>query len=119
MRNVYSSGLMIPCSHHVRIKWTPASGCHLFRAHATMTVLMKQNKGRDLRDSDDGFAFLFAQVIHRLNSPNVVKLYDWHETRSCMCLILELCAGGDLGTLIQQVLPSIQALTKAGREMCV
>jgi len=91
---------------------------YLFMAHATITILMKQNKGRDLPDSDDGFTFLFAQVIHHVNSPNVVKLYDLHETGSSVCLILELCAGGDLRTLIKQVLSSIQALTKAKRCVC-
>lgn len=79
---------------------------------------MKQNKGRDLPDSDDGFAFLFAQVIHRINSPNVVEFYDWHETRNYVCLVLELCAGGDLRTVIEQVIPLIQALTKDERCVC-
>jgi len=43
------------------------------------------------------------QVIHRLNSPNVLKFYDWYETRNNVWLILEFCTGGDLLTLIKQV----------------
>lgn len=44
-----------------------------------------------------------AQVIHRLSSPNVLKFYDWYETRNNVWLILEFCTGGDLLTLIKQV----------------
>lgn len=43
------------------------------------------------------------QVIHRLSSPNVLKFYDWYETRNNVWLILEFCTGGDLLTLIKQV----------------
>ncbi|CAN0366750.1 unnamed protein product, partial [Ectocarpus sp. 8 AP-2014] len=42
------------------------------------------------------------QVIHRLSSPNVLKFYDWYETRNNVWLILEFCTGGDLLTLIKQ-----------------
>ncbi|CAN0418115.1 unnamed protein product, partial [Ectocarpus sp. 12 AP-2014] len=43
-----------------------------------------------------------VQVIHRLSSPNVLKFYDWYETRNNVWLILEFCTGGDLLTLIKQ-----------------
>ncbi|CAM9753050.1 unnamed protein product, partial [Choristocarpus tenellus] len=43
-----------------------------------------------------------VQVIHRLSSPNVLKFYDWYETRNNVWLILEYCTGGDLLTLIKQ-----------------
>ncbi|CAN0357075.1 unnamed protein product, partial [Hapterophycus canaliculatus] len=39
---------------------------------------------------------------HRLSSPNVLKFYDWYETRNNVWLILEFCTGGDLLTLIKQ-----------------
>lgn len=42
-------------------------------------------------------------MIHRLSSPNVLKFYDWYETRNNVWLILEFCTGGDLLTLIKQV----------------
>ncbi|CAM9368520.1 unnamed protein product, partial [Scytosiphon promiscuus] len=42
------------------------------------------------------------KVIHRLSSPNVLKFYDWYETRNNVWLILEFCTGGDLLTLIKQ-----------------
>lgn len=47
--------------------------------------------------------FAIVQVIHRLSSPNVLKFYDWYETRNNVWLILEFCTGGDLLTLIKQV----------------
>lgn len=46
-------------------------------------------------------------MIHRLSSPNVLKFYDWYETRNNVWLILEFCTGGDLLTLIKQVSQSV------------
>ena len=43
-----------------------------------------------------------VQVMHKLNSPHVLKFHDWYETRSGLWLILEYCTGGDLAILLEQ-----------------
>eukprot|EP01041_Mallomonas_annulata_P002963 gene2963-5817_t len=43
-----------------------------------------------------------VQIIHRLESPHVLKFYDWYETRNNLWLILEYCTGADLESLIKQ-----------------
>lgn len=42
------------------------------------------------------------QVLHKLESPHILKFHDWYETRSGLWLILEYCTGGDLETLLRQ-----------------
>jgi serine/threonine-protein kinase ULK4 len=43
-----------------------------------------------------------VQVMHKLESPHVLKFHDWYETRSGLWLILEYCTGGDLETVLRQ-----------------
>ena len=43
-----------------------------------------------------------VQVIHKLNSPHVLKFHDWYETRNNLWLILEYCTGADLESLLKQ-----------------
>ena len=43
-----------------------------------------------------------VQVIHRLNSPHILRFHNWYETRNNLWLILEYCTGGDLLSLLKQ-----------------
>ncbi|KAK1932017.1 Serine/threonine-protein kinase RUNKEL [Phytophthora citrophthora] len=40
--------------------------------------------------------------LHKLDSPYVVKFFDWYESSKHIWLILEYCMGGDLLNLITQ-----------------
>lgn len=39
---------------------------------------------------------------HLTNHKNVVKLYDSFETKSHLCFVMELCAGGDLLSFVRR-----------------
>ena len=43
-----------------------------------------------------------VQIIHKFDSPHVLRFYDWYETRNNLWLIVEYCTGGDLASLLQQ-----------------
>jgi len=43
-----------------------------------------------------------VKIFHNLNHPNILKFYNWHETRNHLWLIFEYCAGGDLYHLLEQ-----------------
>lgn len=43
-----------------------------------------------------------VQIIHKFDSPHILKFYDWYETRNNLWLIVEYCTGGDLASLLQQ-----------------
>lgn len=59
------------------------------------------------------------QVIHSVSSPNVLKFYDWYETRNNVWLILEFCTGGDLLTLIKQVNGWSQSPPHSNVDVCI
>jgi len=41
-------------------------------------------------------------MMANLNNPNILKFYNWHETRNHLWLIFEYCIGGDLYHLLEQ-----------------
>lgn len=41
-------------------------------------------------------------MTHDISHPNVVKFYEWYETSNHLWLVVELCTGGSLATLITQ-----------------
>ena len=43
-----------------------------------------------------------VQVMHKLESPHILKFHDWYETRNNLWLILEYCTGADLECLLKQ-----------------
>ncbi|KAL0590158.1 hypothetical protein ABG067_001802 [Albugo candida] len=43
-----------------------------------------------------------VQLLHKLQSPYVVKFYNWYESQNHIWLILEYCIGGDLSSVIKQ-----------------
>jgi serine/threonine protein kinase len=43
-----------------------------------------------------------VQVMHKLDSPHMLKFHDWYETRNNLWLILEYCTGSDLDSLLRQ-----------------
>ena len=42
-----------------------------------------------------------VKIINNLNHPNVIKFFNWYETRNHFWIIFEYCSGGDLMTLIE------------------
>ncbi|XP_002163720.3 serine/threonine-protein kinase ULK4 isoform X1 [Hydra vulgaris] len=48
-----------------------------------------------------------VRISHQLNHPNIVHFYEWYETSNHFWLVVELCTGGSLQTVLQQdiVLP--------------
>ncbi|EGR32486.1 hypothetical protein IMG5_081200 [Ichthyophthirius multifiliis] len=43
-----------------------------------------------------------VKIFHCLNHQNIMKYYNWYETRNHLWIIFEYCSGGDLLTLIEQ-----------------
>eukprot|EP00945_MAST-04E_sp_MAST-4E-sp1_P000427 g427.t1 len=43
-----------------------------------------------------------VQVLYRVKHPNILRFYNWYETRNHIWLILEYCTGGDLLQLLTQ-----------------
>ncbi|KAK3602625.1 hypothetical protein CHS0354_034209 [Potamilus streckersoni] len=43
-----------------------------------------------------------VRMTHDINHNNMVKFYEWYETSNHLWLVVELCTGGSLDTLIQQ-----------------
>ena len=43
-----------------------------------------------------------VQIMHKLDSPHMLKFHDWYETRNNLWLILEYCTGSDLESLLLQ-----------------
>ncbi len=43
-----------------------------------------------------------VKIINNLNHPNVIKFFNWYETRNHFWIIFEYCSGGDLLTLVEQ-----------------
>lgn len=43
-----------------------------------------------------------VRMTHDISHPNVVKFYEWYETSNHLWLVVELCTGGSLATLITQ-----------------
>lgn len=42
-----------------------------------------------------------VRIFHELQHKNVLKFYNWYETRNHLWIIFEYCAGGDLYGLIE------------------
>ncbi|RZR77018.1 hypothetical protein BHM03_00001967, partial [Ensete ventricosum] len=45
-----------------------------------------------------------VRMLHSLSHPNVLRFYSWYETSAHLWLVLEYCVGGDILTLLKQVL---------------
>ena len=43
-----------------------------------------------------------VQILHKLNHGNILKFFNWYESRNHIWLIFEYCTGGDLLNLITQ-----------------
>lgn len=43
-----------------------------------------------------------VQIMHKLNSPHILRFYDWYETKNNVWLLLEYCTGSDLESLLKQ-----------------
>jgi len=43
-----------------------------------------------------------VKIFHNLNHPNILKFFNWYETRNHLWIIVEYCPGGDLLQLIEQ-----------------
>jgi serine/threonine-protein kinase ULK4 len=43
-----------------------------------------------------------VRIFHDLNHKNVLRFYNWYETRNHLWIIFEYCAGGDLYQMIEQ-----------------
>jgi serine/threonine-protein kinase ULK4 len=43
-----------------------------------------------------------VQFLHKLDSPFVLKFFNWYESQNHIWLIFEYCIGGDLLNLITQ-----------------
>ena len=44
------------------------------------------------------FSYFYKKVkiFNNLNHPNILKFYNWYETRNHLWIIFEYCAGSDL-----------------------
>lgn len=42
-----------------------------------------------------------VRIFHNLTHRNVLRFYNWYETRNHLWIIFEYCAGGDLLSLIE------------------
>ena len=43
-----------------------------------------------------------VKILNNLNHFNILKFYNWYETRNHLWIIFEYCSGGDLMQLIEQ-----------------
>lgn len=43
-----------------------------------------------------------VRIMHTLDHENILKFYNWYETKNHLWIIFEYCAGGSLLTLIEQ-----------------
>ena len=43
-----------------------------------------------------------VRILHNLNHPNILKFYNWYETRNHLWIIFEYCAAGDLFKIIEE-----------------
>ena len=54
-----------------------------------------------------------------LSHPNVLQFHNWYETRNHLWVIVEYCAGGDIGRLLKQDLALPEATVRCfGRDIC-
>jgi serine/threonine-protein kinase ULK4 len=42
-----------------------------------------------------------VRIFHNLNHRNIIKFYNWYETRNHLWIIFEYCSGGDIFQLIE------------------
>lgn len=43
-----------------------------------------------------------VRIFHNISHPNILRFYNWYETKNHLWVIFEYCAGGDLFRLIEQ-----------------
>eukprot|EP00456_Euglypha_rotunda_P033999 TRINITY_DN26226_c0_g1_i2.p1 TRINITY_DN26226_c0_g1~~TRINITY_DN26226_c0_g1_i2.p1 ORF type:complete len:117 (+),score=27.45 TRINITY_DN26226_c0_g1_i2:87-437(+) len=43
-----------------------------------------------------------VEIMHKINHPNCVTLFEMFETKSAMFMVLELLTGGEIGRAVQQ-----------------
>lgn len=43
-----------------------------------------------------------VRIFHNLKHPNVLRFYNWYETRNHLWIIFEYCPGGDLRKLLDE-----------------
>ena len=50
-----------------------------------------------------------VRIFHNLEHPNVLKFFNWYETRNHLWIIFEYCPAGDLLKLLEDDLQSAKA----------
>jgi serine/threonine-protein kinase ULK4 len=43
-----------------------------------------------------------VKIMHNLIHPNILRFYNWYETRNHLWVLFEYCCGGNLSQLIEQ-----------------
>jgi len=43
-----------------------------------------------------------VKILTDLEHPNIIKFYNWYETRNHLWIIFEYCSGSDLYSVIEQ-----------------
>ena len=68
------------------------------RKHKSIEYVAVKSVDRDQMDK----VLHEVQVMYRLKHPNILRFFNWYETRNHIWLILEYCTGGDLLQLLTQ-----------------
>jgi len=64
-------------------------------ARRAVKIVAKAGLRRYVKDVS-GFVRREVDILRRLDHPNIVRLYEAFEDEAHICLVLEICAGGDL-----------------------
>ena len=43
-----------------------------------------------------------VKIFNNLNHPNILKFFNWYETKNHLWILFEYCSGGDLMQLIEK-----------------